>query len=114
IAPPTCTSGPRRPSSRMMRLGITSKLFIAILATSITVAIAMGLAVRVSFTHGFLGYLNEQELARAESLLPRLTAAYKEYGSWDFLRQKPRRLFWLFRPQDVDFSEMARERFVAL
>lgn len=88
-----------------MKFGITSKLFLAILITSITVALAMGLAVRVSFTQGFLGYLNEQELERAESLLPRLRDAYVEYGSWQFLRDEPRRLFWLFRPRDLALHE---------
>jgi len=81
-----------------MKLGITSKLFLAILATSIVVAVAMGAAVRFSFTRGFLGYVNEQELQRLESLIPDLAEAYQERGGWEFLRENPRRWFRLLRP----------------
>lgn len=81
-----------------MKLGITSKLFLAILATSMIVAVAMGAAVRFSFTRGFLGYVNEQELQRLESLIPELAEAYQARGSWEFLRESPRHWFRLLRP----------------
>ena len=80
-----------------MKLGITAKLFLAVLATSILVTLAMGVAARVSFTRGFLGYLNEQGVERVESLLPTLSAAYKQHGNWDFLRGNPRAWFELMR-----------------
>lgn len=38
-----------------MQLGITSKLFFALLALSIVAVLAMSVASRISFTHGFLG-----------------------------------------------------------
>ncbi len=81
-----------------MRLGITSKLFLAILGTCIVVAIAMGVAVRVSFTRGFLGYLNEQETQRLEALVPELGEVYRAGGGWDPLREKPRLWWRLLRP----------------
>src|SRR3954465_1408237 len=80
-----------------MKPGITAKLFIAVLATGILITLAMGVAAHISFTRGFLGYLNEQGVERAESLLPALTTAYKEHGNWDFLRRNPRAWFELIR-----------------
>jgi two-component system sensor histidine kinase BaeS len=81
-----------------LRISVTAKLFIAIFATSLLVAIAMGVAARISFTHGFLGYLNEQGRARMESVMPDLIDAYREHGNWDFLRNNPRAWFRLIRP----------------
>jgi two-component system sensor histidine kinase BaeS len=80
-----------------MKPSITTKLFLAVLATSILVTLAMGIAAHVAFTRGFLGYLNEQGIERAESLLPALRTAYEEHGSWDFLRGNPRAWFGLLR-----------------
>ena len=82
-----------------MKPGITSKLFFAILTTSVIVALAMLVAVRYSFHQGFLGYLNEQEAQRIESVLPKLSDAYREHGDWEFLRHKPRLWFSLIRPE---------------
>src|SRR5690349_19570253 len=76
-----------------MKPGITAKLFIAVLATGILITLAMGIAAHISFTRGFLGYLNEQGIERAESLLPALSTAYREHGDWDFLRHNPRAWF---------------------
>ena len=69
-----------------MKPGITTKLFLAVLVTGILVTLAMGVAAHISFTRGFLGYLNDQGIERAENLLPTLSAAYKARGSWEFLR----------------------------
>jgi two-component system sensor histidine kinase BaeS len=80
-----------------MKPSITTKLFLAVLATSTLVTLAMGIAAHVAFTRGFLGYLNEQGIERAESLLPALRIAYEEHGSWDFLRGNPRAWFGLLR-----------------
>jgi two-component system sensor histidine kinase BaeS len=80
-----------------MKLGITTKLFLAVLVTGIIVTLAMGVAAHISFTRGFLGYLNDQGVERAESLLPALSAAYKAHGSWEFLRGNPRAWFELIR-----------------
>lgn len=79
-------------------IGITSKLFLAILLTCIVVAVAVSAAGRYSFSQGFLGYLNEQESQRVESLRPVLARAYQENGSWEFLRERPRAWFGLIRP----------------
>jgi len=81
-----------------MKLGITAKLFLAILGSCAVVAIAMATAMRYSFNQGFLGYLNEQESQRVESLRPTLAKAYHDHGNWDFLRDNPRLWFSLIHP----------------
>ena len=81
-----------------MRLGLTAKLFIAMLAVAVFAVLAMGVAARWSFDRGFFGYLAEQENARLDSVAASLTTAYREHGSWDFLRQTPGPWFEVMRP----------------
>lgn len=73
-----------------MRFGITSKLFLAILASCIAVAIAMGIAVRISFELGFEDYVQARDLRRADILEEVLGDIYRESGNWDTLRAHPR------------------------
>ncbi|WP_368642889.1 ATP-binding protein [Castellaniella ginsengisoli] len=70
-----------------MRSSITFKLFLAILATCIVVAIAMGAAVRYSFDSGFDDYIRERESQRLENLAQALAADYLEAGGWGFLSE---------------------------
>ena len=44
-----------------MKLGLTFKLFLAILFTNIAIAAAVGIAVRVSFSTGFMDYVKQRE-----------------------------------------------------
>jgi len=69
-----------------MQLGITLKLFLAILAASVAAAAAMALATRLSFESGFLGYLNQVEAQRLDALSAALGEDYRRSGSWDFVR----------------------------
>lgn len=69
-----------------MRFGLTAKLFLAVLATSVATAIAVGLGVRAVFDQGFERYVEEREDERRARLAAVFAAAYKEHGSWDFLR----------------------------
>lgn len=85
-----------------MKLSISTKLFIAVLASVLFVILSMGLATSWSFTRGFLGYLNEQALERMAPVLPRLASAYEREGSWEFLRNKPDRWFEIMRPDHTD------------
>lgn len=66
--------------------GITSKLFVALFALSIVVALAMGVAVRWRFDANFLDYVNAREAERMTVLAQGIEAAYAEHGNWDFLR----------------------------
>ncbi|OZI26599.1 hypothetical protein CAL26_04565 [Bordetella genomosp. 9] len=72
-----------------MRLGITFKLFLAILATSLAVTLAMGSAVRWNFERHFLSYVKERELRRVDRMRQTLADLYRERGSWEALRGNP-------------------------
>lgn len=82
-----------------MKLSITTKHFFAVLATAIFIALAMGVMTRISFTRGFLGYLNEQGTEFVESLVPTVGEAYRQHGSWDFLRRNDQAWFELIHPR---------------
>lgn len=69
-----------------MRTSITFKLFLALLATSIVVALAMGGAVRYSFDSGFDDYIQEREHQRLDDLAQALAIDYAESGGWQFLQ----------------------------
>jgi two-component system, OmpR family, sensor histidine kinase BaeS len=69
-----------------LTLGITSKLFIAVLVTNVVTAFAVGIGVRAAFDSGFDSYLREREEARLTRLAGVLANQYRTNGSWDFLR----------------------------
>ena len=69
-----------------MKLGITFKLFLAILAASAVVAAAMAVATRFSFQSGFFGYLSHVESQSLESFAARLAEEYRRSGDWSFLQ----------------------------
>jgi two-component system sensor histidine kinase BaeS len=73
-----------------MKWSISTKLFLVLVAISIATVAAMGLSARISFTRGFIGYLNEQSTAYVDLVIPRLVEAYKNEGSWEFLNHNPR------------------------
>jgi len=69
-----------------MKLGITFKLFLAILVTCLTVTLAMGAAVRWNFERHFFSYVKEREGRRIERLRQTLADVYRDDGDWDALR----------------------------
>ncbi|ALM84678.1 ATP-binding protein [Bordetella sp. N] len=69
-----------------MKLGITFKLFLAILATCLVVTLAMGGAVRWNFERHFFSYVKEREARRIEHLRQTLADVYRDDGDWDALR----------------------------
>ena len=74
----------------LMRLGITAKLFGAILLANIVMAVAFGVAIEVSVRQGFLDYVKEREERRLASLSRVLAAEYAKRGDWESLRGDPR------------------------
>lgn len=54
-----------------MKLGITTKAFLAVLLVALAVLLAMGVAGRWSFTRGFVGYMDELALQRVEDVTPK-------------------------------------------
>ncbi|AJC46297.1 sensor histidine kinase efflux regulator BaeS [Xanthomonas sacchari] len=82
-----------------MKLGLTAKLFLAILAACVTVLLINGLAVQAFVKRQFLDYLNEQGVERMQEALPRVRAEYARHGNWDFVRDNPEVWFVLMRPE---------------
>ncbi len=76
-----------------MRIGITSKMFLVILATSILLVGAMAAAMRWTFQKGFIDYLTEAEMGRLDQTVEDLANAYRREGSWEFIRS--RHLVWV-------------------
>src|SRR5882762_9665842 len=99
-----------------MKPGITLKLFLAILAASAAAAAAMAIATRLSFESGFLGYLNQVEAQRLDTLTATLAAEYRRHGDWSFVRDNYARLRELAAPaqpiQRLTLLDEARRRVV--
>ena len=84
----------------LVKIGIGTRLFLAMVATS---ALCVGLVVaatRFNFEQGFLGYLNEIAVDRQDSVVPRLAAAYVQHGNWAFLNDASRQWFKILRGAD--------------
>jgi two-component system sensor histidine kinase BaeS len=88
--------------------GITLKLFLAILAACALAAVAMAVATRLSFQSGFLGYLDQVESQRLDTLSARLADEYRKRGSWDFVRGDYARL------REMSFLEQPVQRLALL
>ncbi len=69
-----------------MKLRITGKLFLVILATNVVIALAVGLAERVSFDRGFREYMREREGERLAALAEALVPLWRAQGSFESLR----------------------------
>ena len=68
-----------------MRLGITVKLFLGVLATSILVALVMAVAGQAGFRRDFRQYIDAAESRRTEALAEHLAGLYAETGDWSAL-----------------------------
>ncbi|WP_443115613.1 ATP-binding protein [Herbaspirillum seropedicae] len=90
------------------RANIRLKLFYAMLALIVALIVAINGASQYIFNRDFLGYLNEQAQQRMEEMMPRLELAYRQHGSWDFIRDNPRAWFELMRPAIVEHNGAAR------
>jgi len=73
-----------------MKLDITAKLFLILLAMSIAISATTGIVTRMSFKSQFLGYLNQEAVARVDIVAPALASVYQSHGGWDFFREDRR------------------------
>jgi two-component system, OmpR family, sensor histidine kinase BaeS len=71
-----------------MKITTTSKLFLAILGACVLVAVALGIAVRLSFEYAFVDFLQERSEPEIRAIEQELEASYAQHGNWDFLRQQ--------------------------
>lgn len=84
-----------------LKLGLSFKLFLAILAACVLVLAVNAVFVRISFVRDFMGYLNEQGIERMHEVIPRISAAYESHGNWEFAHQSPEKWFSLMRPPSM-------------
>lgn len=74
-----------------MKIGITYRLFLAILTAAALSVVSMFLIMQWNIDRGFLRFVNTMEQTRLARLAERLEKGYAEQGSWDFLRSGPDR-----------------------
>ena len=72
-----------------MRIGITYRLFLAMLIATALAVVAFLLIMQWSIDRGFLQFINNLEQARLARLAERLEESYAEQGGWEFLRHDP-------------------------
>ena len=69
-----------------MSPGVTTKLFLAFLATNVLTALVVAFGLRYAFNTGFERYVGEREALRLTRLALVVGEAYREQGgNWDFL-----------------------------
>lgn len=81
------------PQSTRMRIGITHRLFLSILAATCLALLSMFLIMQWSITRGFLQYLDDMEKGRSQHLTAALQQLYKEHKGWEFLHNDPGMFF---------------------
>lgn len=75
-----------------MRIGITTRLFFAILGAACVSMLAMFLIMQWSINRGFLDYLRKLDRDRLPRLAEELGQEFGRRGNWDFLRNDPMRV----------------------
>ena len=73
----------------MMRLNVTHRVFLAILAANAIIVLCMLLIMQWSMDRGFLKYVNQLEQNRMERLATKLGRAYGESRGWEFIQKSP-------------------------
>jgi two-component system sensor histidine kinase BaeS len=73
-----------------MKIGITYRLFLSILAATSLAILSLFLIMRWNIDRGFYQYLKTLDQSRLEQMANNLEEAYTEHGNWDFLRDNPR------------------------
>ena len=76
---------------------VSTRLFLAIFATCLLLVVTMHQGVRMSFQHGFIDYIKENDQQRAELLSSALAEQYEEAGNWFFLLKNDRVFFNILR-----------------
>ena len=93
-----------------MRIGLTSKLFLAILLSNVAIAVVVAVAAQVALKSGFRSYVNEREERRLATLADSLVEAYREHGNWQFLQANETRWREFNRPGPPGRRDASGER----
>ncbi|WP_159567521.1 two-component system sensor histidine kinase BaeS [Budvicia diplopodorum] len=83
-----------------MKIGITGKLFLAIMATCMLVLMTMNWGVRLSFERGFTDYIKSSNEQRLSLLASALADRYRTEGSWQFLQQNEKLIYQMLRAME--------------
>jgi two-component system sensor histidine kinase BaeS len=70
-----------------MRLGLTGKLFLALIASCLLVMFGTLFALHENFRHGFLDYVKRINETRVDTVATAMSRFYVEKGGWDFIRK---------------------------
>jgi len=81
-----------------MRITIGTRIFLALTAVSVLILTLNAAITRWNFQRGFLDYVAEQELDTINEIAENLATEYQQAGSWDQIRDNPRRWHDLLRP----------------
>jgi two-component system sensor histidine kinase BaeS len=73
-----------------MKIGITYRLFLSILAATSLAILSLFLIMRWNIDRGFYQYLKTLDQTRLEQMAGNLEEAYAEHGNWDFLKNNPK------------------------
>ncbi|MGG4608793.1 envelope stress sensor histidine kinase BaeS [Providencia sp. Me31A] len=76
---------------------VRTRLFLAIFATCLLLVLIMHQGVRMSFQHGFIDYIKENDQQRLELVSSALAEQYAEMGNWHFLLSDERTFFRILR-----------------
>jgi two-component system sensor histidine kinase BaeS len=82
-----------------MRLSITTKLFLGVLATSVLVAVVMAAAGQWGFKRDFRRYIEAAEARRADAVAETLADIYAQRGDWSALAGQERHWRAMLRGQ---------------
>ena len=74
---------------KMMRLNVTLRVFLAILAANAIIVLFMFLIMQWRMDRGFLKYVNQLEQSRMERLATKLGRAYGVSQGWEFIQKSP-------------------------
>ncbi len=72
-----------------MKLNVTQRVFLAILAANAIIVLCMFLIMQRTMDRGFLKYINQVEQNRLDRLAAKLGKEHVSRGSWEFLRKTP-------------------------
>ena len=75
-----------------IRIRIWHKLFFSILLVILLILLVNMAVTRYSFQQGFGQYIEDVRLKRLNNVERTLSGLYRQYGHWDFLKNKP--LLW--------------------
>ncbi len=72
-----------------MKLNVTHRVFLAILAANAIIVLCMFLIMQWSMDRGFLKYVNQLEQNRMDRLVEKLGRSYSTVANWDPLKKTP-------------------------